>query len=86
MYRVRLSERATRDLDPLPDRIWQRVRDALYGLRQTPRRPGSVKIHGQPDVYRLRIGDYRVLYHIDDAAQTVTVLRVLHRRDAYRRL
>ena len=43
-------------------------------------------VHGLEDVYRVRIGDYRVLYAVDDLAQTVTVVRVKHRREAYRDL
>lgn len=84
MYRVRLSRQAQKDLDRLPDEIWQRIQTALVALRQNPRPHGSTKLRGSSDGYRVRIGDYRALYDVDDAERLVMVLRVQHRREAYR--
>lgn len=84
MYRVRLSRQAQKDLDRLPDAIWQRVQPVLAALQENPRPLGSIKLRGGGDTYRVRIGDYRALYDVDDAEKTIMVLRVQHRREAYR--
>jgi mRNA interferase RelE/StbE len=57
----------------------------LERLAEDPRAPGTERLTGV-DAYRLRVGDYRLIYEIDDAARVVYVTRVRHRRDAYRRL
>lgn len=57
---------------------------AIVDLSFTPRPPGSRKLAGREDMWRVRIGDWRILYRIDDAAPRVTVARVLHRSQAYR--
>jgi len=54
-------------------------------LEQNPRPHGCTKLEGSEDEYRVRVGDYRILYVIDDKAKLVTVARVRHRREAYRR-
>ena len=84
MYRVRLSKRAIKDADRLPDPTWQRVLEDLRVLRETPRPRDSLKLKGREGLYRLRVGDYRILYDIDDASQEIVILRIQHRREAYR--
>ena len=86
MYRVRLSKRAIKDADRLPDPIWQRVLEALRALWKTPRPRDSLKLKGGEGFYRLRVGDYRILYDIDDTSQEIMILRIQHRREAYRDL
>lgn len=83
MYRLRLSKRAEKDLDRLQGDTFERVRDALNDLRQNPRPRGCVKLE-RIGAYRIRIGDYRAIYDVDDKAQIVMVLRVKHRREVYR--
>ena len=84
MRRLLLGPRAQRDLDRLTGDTWARVKDALTNLAHNPRPPGCVKL--STGAWRVRVGDIRVLYDIDDKARTVEVLRVKHRRDIYRRL
>jgi mRNA interferase RelE/StbE len=86
MYRVKLSSRAIKDADRLPVPICQRVLAGLRVLLEMPRPRDSLKLKGAEGLYRLRVGDYRVLYDIDDDAQLVMVLRIQHRREAYRQL
>jgi mRNA interferase RelE/StbE len=86
MYRVKLSKHALKDADRLPEEIWQRILDALRTLEQSPRPHGCVKIRGDVSLYRIRVGDYRALYDIDDANRLVVVMRIQHRREAYRKL
>jgi len=82
VYQLRLKPSAEKDLDRLQGELWQRTKEALLGLRTNPRPPGCVKLAGGS--WRIRIGDWRAIYDIDDTAQTVTVLRVKHRRDVYK--
>ena len=84
MYRIYLDGRAQKDLDRLPGNTLRRVLEALTALRENPRPPGCLKLRGSEDAYRIRVGDYRVLYSIDDGAQTIRVWRVRHRREVYR--
>lgn len=58
---------------------------AVRALGAVPRPPGARKLQGSGrDDYRIRIGDYRVLYEVDDTARVVRIMRVRHRREAYR--
>ena len=82
--RVILSSAADHDLDRLADDMAERVFAALRGLRQDPRPPGCRLLRGRRSrTWRIRVGDWRILYEIDDAAAIVTILRVLHRSRAY---
>jgi mRNA interferase RelE/StbE len=82
-YAVRLKPRAERDLDRLPIVVAQRIWQKLLALENDPRPPGTSKLEGS-DGYRIRVGDYRVVYLIDDRERMVDVVRVAHRREAYR--
>jgi len=86
MYHLLLTGNARKDLDRLRGATWERVRDAIPGLREEPRPPGCRKLRGGPDTYRIRIGDYRAVYDVDDESKAVTLLRLKHRRDVYRGL
>jgi mRNA interferase RelE/StbE len=83
-YSVVVLPSAERDLTRLPTREWKRVRDRIDNLASRPRGVGSRKLHGMQDGYRLRCGDYRVLYRIDDAAHEVFVYAIGNRKDVYR--
>jgi mRNA interferase RelE/StbE len=82
VYRLLIKPSAEKDLDRLRGETWQWVKGALLALRENPRPPGCARLAGGG--WRIRIGEMRAIYDIDDGDQTVTVLRVKHRRDAYR--
>ena len=84
MYRLRLTKRAQKDLDRLRGVLWERVSQALSGLREAPRPAGCRKLRSGD--YRIRVGDYLAIYSIDDAERVVSELKVQHRRDVYREL
>jgi len=86
LYRIYLDGRAQKDLDRLPGNTLRRVLEALTARRENPRPLGCLKLRGSEDAYRIRVGDYGVLYSVDDGAQTIRVWRVRHRREAYREL
>ena len=83
MYSVHVLRRAIRDIASLPKEYTRLVSQHIDGLEENPRPPDSKKLQGRRD-YSLQVGAYRILYEIDDQAQSVTVYRVRHRREAYR--
>jgi mRNA interferase RelE/StbE len=84
-YRVEIARRAVKTLMALPRREQQRIRAAIDLLADTPRPPGCRALAGESDVYRVRVGDYRIVYEVLDDRLIVHVVRVGHRRDVYRR-
>ena len=83
VYTVEIKRSAEKEMDRLPAKSHKNVSNRILALEDNPRPPGSIKLQGG-DAYRLRIGDYRVLYTIDDEAKRVFVYSVAHRREAYR--
>ena len=82
-YQVIIKHSAEKELDALQANLHERIVKRLLALEENPRPTGSKKLQGQ-ESYRLRVGDYRVLYTIDDKTKQVTVLSVGHRREVYR--
>jgi mRNA interferase RelE/StbE len=82
-YRVIIASSARREIDKLTTDIRQRIIARILSLEQEPRPIGVIKKQGE-DAYRIRVGDYRVIYSIEDAVKIVTVIKVGHRRDVYR--
>jgi len=83
-YAVSLLPAAEREWRKLSREILPRVSSALLALEDEPRPRGVAKLSGGSDRWRIRVGDYRIIYEIDDAAHEITVLRIAHRRDVYR--
>jgi len=84
VHRIDLSRRAEKDLERLPPRGAARIIAVLRGLANEPRPPGASKLVAV-EGYRVRVGEYRIVYDVDDAAEVVTVYRIGHRREVYRR-
>lgn len=82
-YALGILPCAKRELGALPSDTYHRLREAIFGLAHEPRPQSSRKLTGR-EGWRLRVGDYRVLYDIDDVKQTITIVHVGHRRDVYR--
>ena len=83
-YRVFITPSADRVIAKLPQDVRRRVADRIAALAENPRPPGSVKLTGE-DTYRIRVGDYRIIYSIHDDRLVVIVIDVGHRGDVYRR-
>jgi mRNA interferase RelE/StbE len=81
-YNINILRRAQKELANLPADVYPRVRDALRSLAEQPRPSGCLKLKGR-EGWRIRVGDYRVLYEIDDNKQIVSVVHIGHRRDVY---
>jgi mRNA interferase RelE/StbE len=84
MYRVLLERAAERDLVRLSSEIHDRVIAAIQGLATNPRPSGCRKLAGSKNDWRIRVGDYRVIYEIADEIRVVRINRVRHRREVYR--
>ena len=83
-YRIQILPSAARDLARLPRRDRERITAKIDGLATDPHPPGSKKLQGQANRWRIRVGDYRVIYDIDAGVLVLTVVKVGHRRDVYR--
>ena len=83
-YAITFKRSASKELSKLPKRAVIRITDAIDGLAEEPRPRGCKKLRGLADRYRIKIGDYRVVYSIEDDILTVEILRIADRKDAYR--
>jgi len=84
IYRIEFAPRADKAFRRLPREAQVRIRTKIDGLASNPRPPGSVKMSGPEGFHRIRVGDYRVIYCIEDDILLVLVVKLGHRRDIYR--
>lgn len=82
-YSLDIKPSAQKELDGLDDSPFIRIDAKILALAENPRPAGCRKLKGYKDQWRIRIGDYRVIYIIDDGAKAVIVTRIAHRREVY---
>jgi len=82
-YKLEIKRSAAKELGQLPTKDRARIVARIQPLAERPRPAGAEKLSGQ-ERYRIRQGDYRILYEVDDALQRVVVVKIGHRRDVYR--
>jgi mRNA interferase RelE/StbE len=83
-YKIVFLPVARKELVSLPYEIQKRIDKKIIALADNPR-PHDVKaLHGEKKLYRVRVGDYRIIYNIEDKIITVIIVRVKHRKDVYR--
>ncbi len=83
-YRIQIHPAALNTLETLTEKLQRQITRKIDALAENPRPSGCKKLKGSQDVYRLRSGDYRIIFQIQDAMLLVLVLKVGHRRDVYR--
>lgn len=83
-HSVQISPAARRQYRRLSADVQARISRALTALQDEPRPHGVVKLRGSLDRWRVRVGNYRIIYRIDDDGQIVIVLVIAHRREVYR--
>lgn len=85
-YSISFARSARKELERLSDDVAERILVKIESLAGNPRPVGVIKLHGQKNLWRMRVGDYRVVYSIDDFSKAVDVSVIRHRRDVYRDL
>jgi len=83
VYELRLARSARKELEALPDAALGRVARQLDALAATPRPRGCKKLRGATNLWRVRAGNYRIIYHVDDGARLIEVRAIRDRKDAY---
>jgi len=84
-YSLEIKQSAQKELDALDDALFTRIDRKILALADNPRPAGCKKLKGYKDQWRVRVGDWRVVYIIDDAARLVSITRIAHRREVYER-
>jgi mRNA interferase RelE/StbE len=84
IYALRFESRVLKDLDRIPEKELVRIDKAIQALALQPHPAGVKKLVGQENLYRVRQGDYRIIYTVDHKSRIVSILGVRNRRDAYR--
>ena len=85
MYKVQFSKQAGKELSNLPKTVVKRVIITSEGLAENPQPNGCKKLRGtKENLYRVRVGDYRIIYVIEEIIRIVTVRTVRHRKDVYK--
>ncbi len=82
-YSLQIKQSAQKELDALDDVVFTRIDRRILALEDNPRPAGCKMLKGYKDQWRVRVGDWRVVYIIDDTAKLVTITRVAHRREVY---
>jgi len=83
-YKITFARSARKELEKFSPHIAERILDRLEDLGAEPRSSGALKLKGEQGLWRIRVGDYRIVYTIDDRRKTVDVSLVRHRKDVYR--
>jgi mRNA interferase RelE/StbE len=83
-YQVDFTPKALKDLEALDRSIQRRVVEKVTALGEDPRPPGAKALQGSKGLYRVRVGDYRIIYTVEDGKLLVLVVSVGHRREVYR--
>ena len=83
-YQIIIPKPVQKELDDLPDNIRDRIINRILTLKDNPRPHGCIKLKRYDNEYRIRIGEYRVRYEINDRESLVVLLHCLHRKGAYR--
>jgi mRNA interferase RelE/StbE len=82
-YSIEIKPSAGKELDAIDHALFARIDRKILALTENPRPPGCKKLRGYKDQWRIRVGDWRVVYTIDDDTRRVSITRVAHRREVY---
>ena len=86
MYGITYEKRVCRDLDKIPNVDVERINNVFKELSLNPAPAGSKKLSGKPGLYRVKQGDYRIVYTIDFKEKEIRIILVGHRKEAYRQI
>ena len=80
---IRISEKAAKELDRIPEPIFSKIKEKIEGLGRNPQPASAKRLTTWPG-FRIRVGDYRLLYEIDKKRNKIIIYRIRHRKDVYR--
>lgn len=83
-YKVEITPAAKRQIKKLIQPVQLAIIERLEQLTENPRPPGALKMQGAENLYRIRVGDYRIIYEIQDQTLLIAIVKVGHRGDVYR--
>lgn len=84
-YEVYINKSVYKDIRSFPKHYIIKIKSSILGLSFNPRPSNSKKLSGSDNTYRLRVGNYRIIYEIEDKIKVVSVVKVGHRKEVYRR-
>ena len=84
MYKIVTNKSVDKSVKKLPKSSRRRVNEKIKSLGKDPRPKGSVQLSGQPKMFRIRVGNYRILYSVEDVIRIVRIKKVGHRKNVYR--
>ena len=82
-YAITFARPARRELESFEAHVVKRIFPKIESLARQPRPPGCRKLVGEEDLWRVRVGDYRIIYSIDDVREVVDIIAIRHRSKAY---
>ncbi|OAV43393.1 type II toxin-antitoxin system RelE/ParE family toxin [Lewinella sp. 4G2] len=85
MYSIELKPSARKALNKIADKQRKRLESAIDKLQEDPKPHGSIKLSGNSDLYRIRVGKFRVIYSIENDVLVITIVKVSDRKDAYKK-
>ena len=83
-YHVEILPKALKELEKIPDQFYRKIHRIIEDLKNEPRPIHTMKLIGHEHSWRIRVGDYRILYEIYDEKKSVIVFRIRHRKEVYR--
>jgi mRNA interferase RelE/StbE len=86
VYEIELSHKAAKQFHAFASELQRRLKTRIDSLATDPWPREAVKLQGTKDVYRMRVGDYRIVYQVLEETETILIARIAHRRDVYRNL
>jgi len=84
-YRLVIRPSVLKDVRDIPKAVLQRIKTAMQSLADEPFARGTSKLQGSEDTFRIRVGDYRIVFEVDSGEKIVKIIHVAHRRDVYRK-
>ena len=85
-YQILFKRSAVKDIRKIPQSAVHRIQDIIDSLKEKPIPEESQKIHGYEKIFRIRIGSYRIIYEVDKIIRIITIIRIGHRKDVYKKL
>ena len=83
-YKIEFAKQAAKQFKALPRQEQQRLKTKIDNLEIDPLPPGVVKLSGEKNLYRIRVGNYRIIYSIQDSRLLILIVKIGHRKDVYR--